>query len=307
MQRIVSVVGGTGFIGRHLVQALCREGYIVRVLCRDIVEGAFVKTFGQVGQVVLQHADVTNPETLKGALKGSFAVVNLVGILQPSGRQKFAAIHHSASALLAQQAKAEGAERFIQLSALGIEKVPESAYAASKKAGEDAVRAAFPAATILRPSLVIGPEDGFFQRFARMAMIAHTLPVLGSGKNLFQPVYVLDVVASILACLARAEVLGKTYELGGDARYSFREMLAMIGTTTHRNICLISIPMPIAKMQAFFFDLLPFEAPFTRDQLKLLKHHNIVSEGALTLRDLGVTPTAIAAVLPQLLARFMRQ
>lgn len=306
MQKIITVVGGSGFIGRHVVQALCREGYQVRVICRDTVSAAYLKTFGQVGQVVLQYGDITKPKTLESFFAGSFAVINLVGILQPSGRQTFKAVQSEGAKIIAELAKNAGAERFIHLSAIGANRIASSRYAQSKKAGEDAVKAAFPDASILRPSLVIGPEDAFFQRFARMAMLAHVLPLIGSGKSRFQPVLVMDVVAATLACLTRSDTKGQTYELGGPDNFTFRELLAMIGHVTHRAIRLVSIPTPIAYVQASLFECLPITAPFTRDQIRLLAHDNVVAPDAKNFASLGITPTAITSMLPEYLSRFVR-
>lgn len=306
MQKIITVVGGSGFIGRHLVQALCREGYMVRVICRDTIEAGFVKTFGQVGQVVLQHGDITKPETLAGAFAGSYGVVNLVGILFQSGRQKFKAVQTDGARRVAEEAKKAGAERFIQISAIGADRASDSVYAASKLAGEQAVRDAFPGATILRPSLVVGPEDGFFQRFARMASIFGALPLIGGGKTRFQPVYVLDVVNAILASLTRSDAPGTIYELGGTETYSFKDLLEMIGKMTNRHICLIPAPRILAMTKAFFFELLPITPPITRDQVRLLKYDNVVAADAKGFAALGIRPVPITSVLPHLLARFVK-
>lgn len=307
MQKIITVVGGSGFIGRHLVQALCREGYMVRVICRDTVEAAFLKTFGQVGQVVLQHGDVTQPNTLVGAFAGSYGVVNLVGILRQSGRQKFKAVQTDGAKRVAEEAKKAGAERFVQISSIGADRAHDSNYAASKYAGEHAVRAVFPGTTILRASLVVGPEDNFFQRFARMAMTCGTLPLIGTGATRFQPVFVLDLVQAILASLTRADVLGSTYELGGPETYSFKELLELIGKITTRHVRLVRIPRVVASLQAGLLELLPFAPPITRDQIRLLKYDNVVAADAKGFRALNMTPVAITSVLPTLLARFMKQ
>lgn len=306
MQKIITVVGGSGFIGRHLVQALCREGYMVRVICRDTVEGAYVKTCGQVGQVVLQHGDITKPQTLAGAFAGSYGVVNLVGILQQSGRQKFKTVQADGARHVAEAAKAAGAERFVQISAIGADRAHDSQYASSKLAGEQAVRAVYPNAVILRPSLVVGPEDGFFQRFGRMAMNIGVLPLIGSGTTRFQPLYVLDVVEAILASLTRNDVQGQTYELGGPDVFTLKDLLSLIGKTTTRCVCVIRIPSCIASFKAFFLELLPIRAPFTRDQVRLLKYDNVVAEDAKGFRALNINPVAITSVLPTLLARFMK-
>ena len=303
---LVTVVGGSGFVGRHTVKALAAAGYRVRVLVRDTVGAEFLKTSATVGQIAIEYADITRPETLAGKFAGSDAVVNLVSILAESGRQKFDAINVGGAQAIAAEAKAAGAKQFIQISALGVAKATDTKYGATKLAGEEAVKTEFPTATILRPSLIIGPEDGFFQRFARMALIAPALPLIGGGKTKFQPVLVTDVAAAIVAALKNPDAAGKTYELAGHTVYSFRELLELMGRVINRRLCLVYLPRFAARLMAGAFSLTPFPAPITADQVKLLAHDNVLSDGALTLANLGIKPASIEVALPTLLARFIK-
>ena len=303
---LVTVVGGSGFVGRHTVKALAAAGYRVRVLVRDTVAAEFLKTSATVGQIAIEHADITRPATLSGKFAGSDAVINLVSILAESGRQKFDAINVAGAKAIAAEAKAAGAKQFIQISALGVAKATDTKYGATKLAGEEAVKAEFPSATILRPSLIIGPEDEFFQRFARMALIAPALPLIGGGKTKFQPVLVTDVAAAILAALKNPDAAGKTYELAGHTVYSFRELLELMARVINRRPWLMVVPRFAASLMAGLFSLTPFPAPITADQVKLLAHDNVLSDGALTLANLGIKPASIEAALPTLLARFIK-
>ncbi|MFZ4125312.1 MAG: complex I NDUFA9 subunit family protein [Rickettsiales bacterium] len=298
---IVTIVGGSGFVGRHTVKRFADAGWRVKVLCRDIIAAEFLKTAGTVGQIVLQRVDITKPETLEGKFAGSDVVVNLVSILYQSGRQKFEAINVKGAKLIAEQAKKAGVKKFIQISALSPN--PDSRYGHTKLAGEEAVRAIFPSVTILRPSLVIGPEDGFFQRFGSMSMIAPALPLIAGGHTRFQPVTVENVAAAIFVA-ATTDVAGKTFELAGPKTYSMKELLKLMLSLTGRKKCLISIPSPIASLMGWASELLPFPPQITRDQVRLLKMDNVASADALQLKDLGIAPTAIESVLPTLLERF---
>lgn len=307
MQHTITVIGGSGFVGRYVVQALARAGHRVQVICRDIVAAEFLKSYGEVGQIALRYGDITKPDTFEGALEGSYAVINLVGILHQQGTQRFGSIHMHGAKLLAEHAKKEGVTRFIHCSALGVDHALSSSYAKSKMNGERAVMQAFAQATILRPSLIIGAEDNFFQRFARMALISPVLPLLMGGKTRFQPVYVGDVVKAVMHCLNHPETAGKTYELGGPEIYSFKALLQMLKEITKRKFCFLPLPYWFAWVKAFFFELLPITPPFTRDQLRLLKHDNITAGDAAGFRELNITPTSIRAVLPKLLARYVKQ
>jgi NADH dehydrogenase len=306
---LVTVFGGSGFIGRYAVRRLARDGWEVRVAVRRPDEALFLKPAGHVGQVTPVAANIRDDFSVRAAVDGADVVVNLVGILHQSGRQRFSAVQAEGAGRIATAAAAAGATRFIQLSAIGADAGSASAYARTKAAGEAAVRAAFPAATILRPSIVFGPEDGFFNRFARMAMTAPALPLIGGGGTRFQPVYVLDVAEAIArAALDPAAHAGKTYELGGPRSYSFRALMQILLQEIGRKRALISIPFPLASFQGLVLQSLPFIAPpLTADQVTLLKRDNVVAPQALGLQDLGIVPTALEAVLPSYLDRYRRQ
>jgi NADH dehydrogenase len=298
---IVTIVGGSGFVGRYTVKRFADAGWRVNVLCRDIIAAEFLKTAGTVGQIVLQRVDITKPETLEGKLAGADVVINLVSILYQSGRQKFEAINVKGAKAIAEQAKKAGAKKFIQISALNPNKAAQ--YGRTKLAGEDAVRDAFAGATILRPSLIVGAEDGFFQRFGRMSMIAPALPLIAGGHTRFQPVTVENVADAVFAA-ATTDYSGKTFELAGPKIYTMKELLRLMLSLTGRKKRLISIPASIASVMGFFCELLPLPPQITCDQVRLLKTDNVANPEALQLKDLNIAPTAIESVLPNLLERF---
>ena len=242
---------------------------------------------------------------LAAALAGADAVVNAVGILYERGRQRFDAVHVEGPARLARLAAAAGVRKFVHISALSADPHSASAYARSKAAGEAAVKAAFPAATILRPSIVFGPEDDFFNRFAGMTRLSPVLPLIGGGATRFQPVYVGDVAAAVLAALDRPEAQGKTYQLGGPEIYSFRALLELMLAEIGRKRRLVTLSYGLAAANARFLEWLP-KPLLTRDQVKLLQRDNLVEPGALGLADLGITPTSLMLVLPTYLDRFRR-
>ncbi len=305
-QRIVTLVGGSGFVGRYAVKILARAGYRLRIVSRRPDAAQHLKTAGDVGQIALTAGDIAQPESLAGKLDGSFAVVNLVGVMTESGRQTFTGLHAQGAEKLAKLARAAGAERFIQVSALGVDKAAGAHYARSKALGEKAVLAAFSEATILRPGVLFGPEDDFFNRFARMAMFSPALPLVGGGQMRFQPVYVGDVAAAIAACLTRDDAKGQTYELGGPHVFTFREILDYMLRTTGRRRALVPLPFALASMLAPLMQYLPPPFTLTPDQVRLLHHDNMVSPGAKTFAQLGITPTAIDMVAPEYLARFRK-
>lgn len=302
---LVTIVGGSGFIGRHTVKHFANAGWRVRVLVRDIVKADFLKMAGYPGQIVLDHADIARPETLEGKFAGSLAVVNLVGILYQGGRQKFDTVHVRGAGAVAAQAAKAGAKTLVHLSALSAGK-SDAKYARSKKAGEDAVRAAFPGAVILRPSLVIGPEDDFFQRFARMSSLLPALPLIGGGTTKFQPVLVADVATAIFHCATQADTAGKTYELAGPETFTFRQLLEELRRQTKRDFCLLPLPSALASLLGFFCELLPIPPALTRDQVRLLKADSVAGDGAAGFASLGMQPAAIGTRLPEYLARYVR-
>ena len=303
---LVTIVGGSGFVGRHTVKLLASAGYRIRVLVRNTTAAEFLKTAATVGQIAIEHADITRPETLAGKFAGSDAVISLVSILYESGAQKFDAINVAGAKAIATEAKKAGVKAFVHVSALGIQNTKDTNYGRTKLAGEAAVREAFPEATFLRPSLVIGPEDGFFQRFGRMSMISPVLPLIAGGTTQFQPVLVTDVAKAILAAVQNVEAQGKTYELAGPKSYSFKALLQLMASITKRSPCLISMPAGLAKLQGFICELLPMRPMITRDQVELLAHDNVLSAGAATFESLGITPTDIETMLPDYLSRYVK-
>lgn len=294
----VVVFGGSGFIGRHIVQRLARAGAHVIIPSRHPGQMAALRTAGDVGQIVPIVADIGSDASIATAVTGADAVINLIGILAPSRGNGFDAVQHQAASRIARAARTAGARTFVQMSAIGADAASDSAYARSKGAGEAAVRAAFSDAVILRPSIVFGPGDGFFQRFGQMAKVLPFLPLIGGGHTKFQPVYAGDVADAVMAALTNPACAGRTYELGGPRAYSFRELLAYICRQAGvPNRCLLTLPFPIASIQATFMELLPGK-PLTRDQVRLLRRDNVVSGTLPGLTDLGIVPTAVELVVP---------
>ena len=300
--RVVTVFGGSGFIGRHLIGRLARQGWIVRVAVRRPSRADFLKPMGDVAQVTPIRAPIQDQIAVDSAVAGADAVINLVGILYERGPQTFAAVHDRGAQAVATAAAAAGVERLVQVSALGADLHGAADYARSKGAGEAAVRAAFPNAVILRPSVVFGPEDGFFNRFAMIARLSPVLPLIGGGGTRFQPVYVGDVADAIAKCVTDPACAGRTYELGGPHVYTFKELMELLLRQIHRRRLLVPWPFALAELQAAFFELLPVP-PLTRDQVRLLRRDNVVTEGALTLADLGIAATAAEVILPSYLDR----
>jgi NADH dehydrogenase len=306
-QQVVTIVGGTGFVGRYIVKLLAARGYTIQVISRFPDNALYLKTAGDVGQIVLTQGNLARPETLVGKLAGSYAVINLVGLLHESGGgQNFNKLHAQGAEKLAKMARASGVQRFIQMSALGVDKARGSLYARTKLLGEKAVFTAFPEATILRPSVMFGPEDNFFNKFARLAMISPALPLIGNGRTRFQPVYVGDVARAVQACLARVDTMGMTYELGGPQVYTFKELLQFMLQTIGRERMLIPVPFSLAALKALFLERLP-RPLITRDQVRLLKSDNTVGLGAQTFANLGIHPTAMEIIVPEYLAAYRKK
>jgi uncharacterized protein YbjT (DUF2867 family) len=299
---VATVFGGSGFIGRYVVKRLTHLGYVVRVAVRDPEGALFLKTSGAVGQVVPLYASVADEATVQRAVESASVVVNLVGILSEAGRATFQAIHADGAGRIARLAAAAGTTRLVHLSAIGADAASPSKYASSKAAGEQAVREAFPSATILRPSVVFGPEDAFFNRFAAMAQLLPFMPVV-SGKTRMQPVFVGDVADAVMAALARSDAAGAIYELGGPQVWTFRELLAFVLKETRRRKRLVEIPAGLAWLQAAIMEMLPGK-PLTRDQLRMLSRDNVVAAGMPGLAELGIVPTPAELVVPAYLRRF---
>lgn len=322
MRRVVTVFGGSGFIGRQVVRRLAAQGWVVRAAVRDPVDAGFLKPMGEPGQVNPVAADIRDIESVRAAVNGADAVVNLVGILFERGKATFDAVHRQGAANVAQAAREAGVARLVHMSALGADKNSPSAYARSKAQGEDAVQAAFPGAAIFRPSIVFGPDDDFFNRFAGLARISPVLPVFtgdgfkpvhtengydvdwfGSGGPTFQPVYVGDVAEALVKGVTDPRTTGKVYELGGPRRYTLKEVMELILRVTGRCVLLVPLPFWVARLQASFLKLLPKPA-LTPDQVKLLQVDNVVRGGKPGLAELGITPVAAEAVLPTYLHRY---
>ena len=301
-RKVATVFGGSGFIGRPVVQRLARQGYVVRVAVRDTEAAALLKVLGPVGHIVPLHAPVTSPDAVARAVEGAGVVVNLVGILAERRRGDFRRVMGAGAGSVARAAAAAGATGLVHLSAIGADPASPSGYARAKAEGEAAVLAAFPTATILRPSIVFGPEDKFFNRFGAMAQSLPLMPVI-AGDTKFQPVYVGDVADAVLAALSHAEAAGRIYELGGPLVLKFRDLLAWILKQTQRPRRLLDVPPGLAWMQALAMGFLPGK-PLTLDQLRMLERDNIVSPRAAGLAELGIVPTPIDLVVPQYLRRF---
>jgi uncharacterized protein YbjT (DUF2867 family) len=301
----VTVLGASGFIGRYIVRRLAAKGAVIAAVSRHASMAGFLRPMGDVGQIAQIDAGFGDEAKLAAAVAGADAVVCSVGILYERGRQRFELLHHRGPAVLATLAKRAGARHFVHISALGADPNSASAYARSKAAGEAAVRAAFPEATILRPSVVFGPEDQFFNRFAALARLSPALPLIGGGRTRFQPVYVGDVANAVTAALERPEAAGRTYELGGPKIYSFRELMVLLLRELNRRRALVNLPFGLASLEAAFLEWLP-NPPLTRDQVMLLRQDSVVHPGQPGLAELGVTPTAVELVLPTYLDRFRR-
>jgi uncharacterized protein YbjT (DUF2867 family) len=316
--RIITVFGGSGFIGRHLVRALARDGWRVRVATRRPDLAFHLQPLGRVGQINAVQANIRYPASLSAALRGADAAVNLVGILAPWGKQTFDSVQAEGAGAVARAVADAGLTNFIHMSAIGADARSKSAYARSKAEGEAAVLAALPDARILRPSVVFGPEDQFFNRFAAMARLMPALPLIGGGKTRMQPVYVGDVAEAGARLLRGDGEPGATYELGGPAIRTMKELLDYVLATIQRRRLLTPLPFAAAAalgsmtstVNKLLLGLLPEEFVFTADQVELLKRDNVVSEEAVaqgrTLAGLGITPEAIEAIVPTYLYRFRK-
>lgn len=310
------VFGGSGFIGRNVVRELARRGWRIRVAVRRPHLAHFLRPMGHVGQIQLFQANIRHRSSIARALEGADAALNLTGVLTQQGRQTFHAVHAAGPGALAALAAEAGLKTFVHVSAIGADENSDSLYARSKAAGEKAVRAALPSATILRPSIVFGPEDEFFNRFAEMATTTPftPLPLIGGGKTRFQPVYVDDVADAACEALVRPEAAGRIYELGGPRVYTFRELMELMLEEIGRKRPLVPIPFALAPMVGLAGEavgLLPFfKAPITRDQIKLLKKDNVIGasgeQGIGVIQDLGIRPDTLEAILPTYMVRFRK-
>jgi uncharacterized protein YbjT (DUF2867 family) len=307
-ETLVTVFGGSGFLGRHVVRALAREGYRIRPAVRRPDLAVHLQPMGRVGQIHPVQANLRYPASIEAAVRGADVVINLVGILFERGKQRFEAVQAEGAACVARAAAAEGA-RLIHISALGADHDSPALYGRTKAAGEAAVLAATPGATIFRPSIVFGPEDDFFNRFGAMARMSPVLPLVGGGETKFQPVFVGDVAQAITKAVGGATKGGTIYELGGPQVRSFKELMDYVLAVTERRRVLMPLPFGIAKLQAYFLQLLPTPL-LTPDQVELLRRDNVVSGTAIregrTLGGLGIEPAAIEAIVPSYLWRFRK-
>lgn len=310
--KLAVVFGGSGFLGRNVVRELARRGWRVRVAVRRPHHAQFLRTMGAVGQIQLKQCNVRYAPSVADALTGADAVVNLVGILFQSGSQRFDTVQAGGAATVARLAAEAGIANFVHVSAIGADEESDSLYARAKGEGERAVREAIPTAAIIRPSILFGPEDGFFNRFAAMAAMSPALPLIGGGKTRFQPVYVDDAADAVAAALERPEAAGRVYEIGGPRIYTFRELMELMLAETGRRRVLIPVPFPVASLIGLAGEIagaFPFVTPpLTRDQVRQLKRDNVVdTSGAVgVLADLGVEPDTVEAVLPSYMVRYRK-
>ncbi|HEX4077842.1 MAG TPA: complex I NDUFA9 subunit family protein [Rhizomicrobium sp.] len=303
MTSLVTVFGGSGFLGRYVVRALARAGHRIRVGVRQPNLANFLPPMGHVGQIQLVRADVTDADALARAMRGADAAINLVGILYESGRQRFESVHAGAAGKIGAAARAQGVSSLVHISAIGASPDSPSLYARSKAQGEARLREAFSTAAILRPSIIFGPEDDFFNRFAALARLSPALPLIGGGHTRFQPAYVCDVAEAVARCVADEQTRGVTYELGGPTVYTFKQLIELVLAETNRRRLLIPIPFPLAMLKASLLELLP-KPLLTRDQVRLLQQDNVVSPGARGFADLGIEPDAVESIIPSYLWRF---
>jgi uncharacterized protein YbjT (DUF2867 family) len=309
LDTLVTVFGGSGFLGRSVVRALAKRDYRIRVAVRRPELAGHLQPLGRVGQIHAVQANLRYPASVEAAMRDSHAAINLVGILAESGAQTFDAVQGAGAGVVAQAAAAAGAA-MVHVSAIGADENSPSRYARAKAAGEKAVLSAVPSATILRPSVVFGPEDQFSNRFAALARVSPVLPLIGGGLTKLQPVYVGDVAAAVADAVDGKTRPGATYELGGPEVLTMREIIEIILAIIERQRMLVSLPFGLAKLQAQFLQFAPGAFKLTPDQVALLRSDNVVSEAAksagLTLEGLGAVPDSLEAIAPQYLWRFRK-
>jgi uncharacterized protein YbjT (DUF2867 family) len=307
LDTLVTIFGGSGFLGRNVVRTLCKRDYRIRVAVRRPELAVHLQPAGKVGQIHAVQANVRHPASVEAAMRGSHIVINLVGILAEGGAQTFDAVQTRGAETIGKAASAIGA-RMVHVSAIGADENSPSHYARAKAAGEKAVLAAAPSATILRPSLMFGPEDQFTNRFAALARISPFLPLIGGGVTRVQPAYVGDVAAAVADAVDGKTKPGAAYELGGPEVLTMREIMEIILAITERKRMLVSLPFGLARLQARFLQFAPGPLKLTPDQVAMLQSDNVVSDVAkaagLTLEGLGITPESIRAIAPQYLWRF---
>jgi len=317
-RRLVTVFGGSGFIGRHLVQRLAATGAVVRIAIRYREDAHFLKTMGDVGQITTMETDITDPDEIRRAVDGSDWVINLVGIFFPRGEHTFKNLHAKAPGIIAKCAKDAGCKRFVHISAIGVDENAESEYARSKAMGEKEVLEAFPEASIFRPSVVFGPEDNFFNMFARLAIFAPFMPVIdkdawsfgkpgiyGNGGPKFQPVYVGDVADAMMVALQGEGHGGKIFEIGGPHVYTMRQIMELTQEVIRRKRWLFPMTFGMAKLQAALMSWWP-RPLLTKDQVLMMTDDNVVSGNYPGFAELGIEPTTAESILPTYMARFRK-
>lgn len=326
---LVTVFGGNGFVGRHIVQRLAHAGHRVRVACRDPEAANFLKTMGEPGQIITLKANITREDEVARAVQGAEWVINCVGILASLSRNSFANVHEAGAGNVARAAKAAGAKALLHVSALGADTDAKADYAQSKARGEQAVLEAFPEATLFRPSIVVGPEDSFFNMFAAISRWSPVIPIIGCpimpkfkmrpgedtqwrfptfefcdfGGTRFQPVYVGDLADAVMQALTRPDAQGQIYEITGPKVYTFRRLMELLLREIGRNRMIVPYPIPLAYVTAFFAEMLPGK-PFTRDQVHMLKSGNVLTGKHKTIQDLDIQPRGIESVLPSYLRAY---
>ena len=300
-ERLIVVFGGSGFLGRRIVERLAADRALVRIAVRHPERAASLTRLGRTGQITTVHADVWDAGTVAPALAGAKAVVNTVGHYVERGAASFEAIHGQGARHVAEAAAAAGVRRLVHISGIGADPASDSPYVRARAAGERLVRAAFPAATILRPSVMFGPND-FLERLAGIARLMPVIPLFGSGQVRLQPVYAEDVAAAVVSTLARPEAAGQLYELGGPRVYTYEALVRLVFDQTGRRRLLLPLPYAVWHALAVLTAPLP-NRPISRDQVRLMQKDNVMSPGALTFADLGISPTALEAIAPGYLGR----
>jgi uncharacterized protein YbjT (DUF2867 family) len=307
LDTLVTVFGGSGFLGRNVVRALAKRDYRIRVAVRRPELAGHLQPLGKVGQIHSVQANLRYPASVEAAMRDSHVAINLVGILTESGAQTFEAVQGRGAETVAKAATAVGA-RMVHVSAIGADENSPSRYAQAKAAGERAVASALPSAVILRPSILFGPEDDFTNRFAALARLSPMLPLIGGGETKLQPAYVGDVATAVADAAEGKTRAGAVYELGGPEVLSMREIMKIILDITDRDRMLVSLPFGLAKLQSLLLQFAPGPFKLTPDQVELLRSDNVVSGAAkaagLTLEGLGISPDSIEAIAPQYLWRF---
>lgn len=299
----VTIFGGSGLVGRRIVQRLARAGAQIRVGVRDVDQALFLRTMGVVGQVTPIPVNICNYDSVRAACEETDIVINLVGILFEKGSQRFDRIHLRGAENVAKACALHKVHRLIHMSALGANLHSHSRYAKTKGQGEEAVKKIFTDVTILRPSVIFGPEDRFFNYFAQIAVLSPFLPLIGGGKTKFQPVYVGDVADAVIAILNNPQTKSKTFELGGPTVYTLTQIMEFITTTIQRKKIFVSLPFFVSKILGYFLQILP-HPPLTSDQVELMKKDSVVSNKAWTFKDLGIQPKDVQAIVPEYLKSY---